>query len=190
MPAKAIVCDSSVIRGMSNDPCNICYHYRHHLADKQVYHCEISYREVVRSLMADCQISRYRAESLFTKWRVEFRSTPLSHTKEGEEMAVAIQSRLFLLTGLIPEKTVKSSRHDSLIAGETIAQGIAEIAAHDRDFLFIEVVCGDELRVVMLEFTPDGLPTQRKLSSQHKQRLKERLELAGIDLGSSTAETS
>ena len=67
MPAKAIVCDSSVIRGMSNDPRNICYHYRHHLTGKQVYHCEISYREVVRSLMADCQISRYRAESLFTK---------------------------------------------------------------------------------------------------------------------------
>ena len=67
---------------------------------------------------------------------------------------------------------------------------MTEVAAHDRDFLFIEIVCSDELQVVMLEFTPSGLPTQRKLSSQHKQRLEERLELAGIDLGSSIDKTS
>ena len=105
MPANSIVCDSSVIRGMSNDPRNICYHYRHHLTGKQVYHCEISFREVVDSLVADCQISRYRAESLFTKWRVEFRSKPLLPTSEGEKVATAIQSGLSVLEGLIPGKT-------------------------------------------------------------------------------------
>ena len=79
-------------------------------------------------------------------------------------------------------KTVAESQNDCLIAGEAIVQGIAEIAAHDRDFLFIEAVCSDELSVVMLEFTTDGLTRQRALSSQHKQRLIERLESAGIDL--------
>ena len=79
-------------------------------------------------------------------------------------------------------KTVAESQNDCLIAGEAIAQGIAEIAAHDRDFLFIEAVCSDELSVVMLEFTTDGLPRQRALSIQHKQRLIDRLESAGIDL--------
>ena len=190
MSTQAIVCDSSVIRGMSNDPRNICYHYRHHFVGKQVYHCEISYSEFINSLIADCQISRRKAESLFTEWRIEFKSQPLSHTKEGTEMATAIQSRLFQLAGLIPEKTVKNSRHDCLIAGETIAQRIPELAAHDRDFLIIEVVCGGELGVVMLEMSQAGHPIQKKLSSQHKQRLEERLELAGIDLGSSIAETS
>ena len=84
-------------------------------------------------------------------------------------------------------KTVAESQNDCLIAGEAIAQGIAEIAAHDRDFLFIEVVCGDELSVVMLEFAPDGLPRQRALSNQHKQRLVDRLESAGIYLAVSVA---
>ena len=79
MATQAIVCDSSVIRGMSNDPRNICYHYRHHLTGKQVYHCELSYREFINSLIADCQISRYKAESLFTEWRIEFRSQTVFH---------------------------------------------------------------------------------------------------------------
>ena len=181
MPANSIVCDSSVIRGMSNDPRNICYHYRHHLTGKQVYHCEISYREVVDSLVADCQISRYRAELLFSNWRVEFRSKPLSPTSEGEKVATAIQKRLSVLEGLIPEKTAKHSKYDCNIAGETIAQGIAELAAHDRDFLFIEVVCGDALKVIMLQMHPDGHPRQRLLASQHRQRLEDRLKAARID---------
>ena len=190
MSTKAIVCDSSVIRGMSNDPRNICYHYRYHLTGKQVYHCEISFREVVDSLVADCQISRFRAESLFTKRRVEFRSKPLLPTSEGEKVATAIQKGLSVLEGLIPEKTAKHSKYDCNIAGETIAQGIAELAAHDRDFLFIEVVCGDALKVIMLQMHPDGHPRQRLLASQHKQRLEERLEATGIDLSKYFAETS
>ena len=181
MAANSIVCDSSVIRGMSNDPRNICYHYRHHLTGKQVYHCEISFREVVDSLVADCQISRYRAELLFSNWRVEFRSKPLSPTSEGEKVATAIQKRLSVLEGLIPEKTAKHSKYDCNIAGETIAQGIAELAAHDRDFLFIEVVCGDALKVIMLQMHPDGHPRQRLLASQHRQRLEDRLKAARID---------
>ena len=84
-------------------------------------------------------------------------------------------------------KTVAESQNDCLIAGEAIAQGIVEIAAHDRDFLFIEAVCSDELRVVMLEFAPDGLSRQRALSNQHKQRLVDRLESAGIYLAVSVA---
>ena len=187
MPTKAIVCDSSVIRGMSNDPRNICYHYRHHLTGKQVYHCELSSQEVVAGLVREHQIPEERAEFLFSKWRAEFKSKLLSLTERGGMSGTQIQKRLSCLGGLIPTKTVAESQNDYLIAGETIAQGIAEIAAHDRDFLFIEAVCGDELRVVMLEFAPDGLPTQRKLSSQHKQRLVDRLETSGIDLGISVA---
>ena len=182
MSTKAIVCDSSVIRGMSNDPRNICYHYRHHLTDKQVYHCELSSQEVVAGLVRDHRISRDRAEFLFSKWRAEFKSKLLSLTERGRKSGTQIQKRLSYLGGLIPTKTVAESQNDCLIAGEAIAQGIAGIAAHDRDFLFIEVVCGDEVSVVMLEFTPDGLPRQRALSNQHKQRLVERLETAGIDL--------
>ena len=34
----------------------------------------------------------------------------------------------------------------------------------------------------MLEMSQTGHPIQKKLSSQHKQRLEERLESAGIDL--------
>ena len=182
MATQAIVCDSSVIRGMSNDPRNICYHYRHHLKGKQVYHCELSSQEVVTGLVRDHQISRDRAELLFSKWRAEFKSKLLSLTERGRRSGTQIKKRLSCLEGLIPTKTVAESQNDCLIAGETIAQGIAEIAAHDRDFLFIEAVCGDELRVVMLEFTTDGLARQRALSSQHKQRLEERLETSGIDL--------
>ena len=182
MSTQAIVCDSSVIRGMSNDPRNICYHYRHHLTSKQVYHCELSSQEVVAGLVRDHQISRERAEFLFSKWRAEFKSKLLSLTERGRRSGTQIKKRLSCLEGLIPTKTVAESQNDCLIAGETIAQGIAEIAAHDRDFLFIEAVCGDELSVVMLEFTTDGLARQRALSSQHKQRLEERLETSGIDL--------
>ena len=79
---------------------------------------------------------------------------------------------------------------DCNIAGETIAQGIAELAAHDRDFLFIKVVCGDALKVIMLQMHPDGHPRQRLLTNQHKQRLEDRLEAAGIDLSKYFAEIS
>ena len=182
MAAKAIVCDSSVIRGMSNDPRNICYHYRHHLTGKQVYHCELSSQEVVEGLMLDHRISRDRAEIYFAEWVDEFNSELLPLSKGGRSARTQIQQRLSCLEGLVPAKTINESENDCLIAGETIAKRIAELAAHDRDFLFIEVVCGDELRVIMLEFTTDGLPKERRLSSQHKQRLEERLESAGIDL--------
>ena len=109
MPAKAIVCDSSVIRGMSNDPRNICYHYRHHLAGKQVYHCEISLLEVVDGLMSDCQVSRDKAETFFANWIDEFSSEALSPTNAGEAAASEIQRRLSLLEGLIPRKTEKAA---------------------------------------------------------------------------------
>ena len=187
MPANSIVCDSSVIRGMSNDPRNICYHYRHHLTGKQVYHCELSSQEVVAGLMLDHRISRDRAEIYFAEWVDEFNSELLPLTRGGSRAGTQIQQRLSCLEGLVPAKTINESENDCLIAGETIAKGIAELAAHDRDFLFIEVVCGDELKVVMLEFAPDGPPGQRALSSQHKQRLEESLESAGIDLGMSVA---
>ena len=182
MATQAIVCDSSVIRGMSNDPRNICYHYRHHLTGKQVYHCELSSQEVVEGLMLDHRISRDRAEIYFAEWVDEFNSELMPLTRGGRSAGTQIQKRLSCLEGLVPAKTINESENDCLIAGETIAQGIAELAAHDRDFLFIEVVCSDELRVVMLAFTPDGLPKERRLASQHKQRLEERLESAGIDL--------
>ena len=187
MPANSIVCDSSVIRGMSNDPRNICYHYRHHLTGKQVYHCELSPQEVVAGLMLDHRISRDRAEIYFNEWVDEFNSELLPLTRGGSRAGTQIQQRLSCLEGLVPAKTINESENDCLIAGETIAKGIAELAAHDRDFLFIEVVCGDELKVVMLEFAPGGPPGQRALSSQHKQRLEERLETAGIDLDISVA---
>ena len=177
MAANSIVCDSSVIRGMSNDPRNICYHYRHHLVGKQVYHCELSYREVVDGLVRDHQFSRERAATYFIDWIDEFRSEPLPQTKLGEKRAEEIQKRLSRLEGLIPEKTANASKHDCLIAGETIARGITEIAAHDRDFLFIEIVSDNMLRVLMLEMLPGGHPRQKRLSSQHKQRLLERLEV-------------
>ena len=182
MAANSIVCDSSVIRGMSNDPRNICYHYRHHLTGKQVYHCELSSQEVVAGLMLDHRISRDRAEVYFAEWVDEFNSELLPLTRGGSRAGTQIQQSLSCLEGLVPAKTINESENDCLIAGETIAQRIAELAAHDRDFLFIEVVCSDELRGVMLEFAPDGLPTQRRLSTQHKQRLEERLETAGIDV--------
>ena len=182
MAAKAIVCDSSVIRGMSNDPRNICYHYRHHLTGKQVYHCELSSQEVVEGLMLDRRISRDRAEIYFAEWVDEFNSELLPLTRGGRSAGTQIQQRLSCLEGLVPAKTINESENDCLIAGETIAQGIAELAAHDRDFLFIEIVCSDELRVIILEFSPDGLPSQRALSNQHKQRLEERLDTAGIDV--------
>ena len=182
MPAKAIVCDSSVIRGMSNDPRNICYHYRHHLTGKQVYHCELSSQEVVTGLMLDHRISRDRAEIYFAEWVDEFNSELLPLTRGGSRAGTQIQQSLSCLEGLVPAKTINESENDCLIAGETIAQRIAELAAHDRDFLFIEVVCCDELRVVMLEMTHSGHLRQRELSSQHEQRLLERLETSGIDL--------
>ena len=84
MATQAIVCDSSVIRGMSNDPRNICYHYRHHLTGKQVYHCEISYREVVDGLVRDHQLSRESATTYFIDWIDEFRSEPLPQTRLGK----------------------------------------------------------------------------------------------------------
>ena len=176
MPANSIVCDSSVIRGMSNDPRNICYHYRHHLTGKQVYHCEISYREVVDGLVQDHRLSRESAVAYFIEWVDEFRSEPLPQTKLGEKRAEEIQKRLSSLEGLIPEKTANASKHDCLIAGETIARGIAKLAAHDRDFLFIEIVSDNILKVLMLEMPPGGHPRQKRLSNQHKQRLLERLE--------------
>ena len=91
------------------------------------------------------------------------------------------------LEGLIPTRTVHDNMNDCLIAGETIARGIPELAAHDRDFLFIEVVCHHELEVVMLEMSPEGQPRQRKLSSQHRQKLTDRLDATGIDLSTSLA---
>ena len=188
MAAKAIVCDSSVIRGMSNDPRNICYHYRHHLVGKQVYHCEISFREVVDGLMSDCQVSQDKAETFFANWIDEFSSEPLSPTKTGEIAASEIQRRLSLLDGLIPRKTENSSEQDCQIAGETIARKIPELAAHDKDFLIIEIVCGGQLSIVMLEMSNDGLPERKQLSSQHRQRLEERLELAGTGLSASLIE--
>ena len=171
MAANSIVCDSSVIRGMSNDPRNICYHYRHHLTDKQVYHCEISYSEVVDGLMRDLKISRERADVLFSKWSDEFKSELMPLTRRGRRIATQIQKRLVSLKGLIPVRTVTENENDCIIAGETIAQGIQELAAHDRDFLFIEAVCNNELVVVILEMSPDGRPRAKKLSSQHRQRL-------------------
>ena len=168
MPANSIVCDSSVIRGMSNDPRNICYHYRHHLTGKQVYHCEISLLEVVDGLMSDCQVSRDKAEAFFANWIDEFSSEALSATNAGETAASEIQSRLSLLEGLIPRKTEKSSEQDCQIAGETIARKIPELAAHDKDFLIIETVCGGELSIVMLEMSNGGLPERKQLSSQHR----------------------
>ena len=185
MPAKAIVCDSSVIRGMSNDPRNICYHYRHHLTGKQVYHCELSHREVVDGLMTDRRFSQESAEAFFTRWKEEFKSELLPLSEQGIKAGNQIQARLTYLEGLIPEKTVKSSYYDCLIAGETVSRKIPEIAAHDRDFLFIEIACTYELRILMLEMTEDGHPRQRRLSSQHRQRLEERLESTGIDFGDS-----
>ena len=110
------------------------------------------------------------------EWVDEFRSEPLPQTKLGEKRAEEIQKRLSSLEGLIPEKTANASKHDCLIAGETIARGIAELAAHDRDFLFIEIVSDNMLRVLMLEMPPGGHPRQKRLSNQHKQRLLERLE--------------
>ena len=142
MSTQAIVCDSSVIRGMSNDPRNICYHYRHHLTGKQVYHCEISHSEVVNGLIRDLQIT-----------------------------------------------TVERSDRDCLIAGETITHGISELAAHDRDFLFIEVVCPEEISVVMLEMSPDGQPRPKRLTLPHRRRLEERLDMAGIGLNTSVVAT-
>ena len=142
MSTQAIVCDSSVIRGMSNDPRNICYHYRHHLTGKQVYHCEISHSEVVNGLIRDLQIT-----------------------------------------------IVERSDRDCLIAGETITHGISELAAHDRDFLFIEVVCPEEISVVMLEMSPDGQPRPKRLTLPHRRRLEERLDMAGIGLNTSVVAT-
>ena len=176
MPANSIVCDSSVIRGMSNDPRNICYHYRHHLTGKQVYHCEVSYREVVDGLVQDHQLSRESAVAYFIEWVEEFKSEPLPPTKLGGKRGEEIQRKLSRLEGLIPEKTANASKHDCLIAGETIARGIPELAAHDRDFLFIEIVSDNMLRVLMLEMPPGEHPRQKRLSSQHRQRLLERLE--------------
>ena len=176
MSTQAIVCDSSVIRGMSNDPRNICYHYRHHLTGKQVYHCEISYREVVDGLLRDHQLSRESATTYFIDWIDEFRSEPLPQTRLGEKKGEEIQKRLSRLEGLITEKTANASKHDCLIAGETIARGITELAAHDRDFLFIEIVSDNMLRVLMLEMPPGEHPRQKRLSNQHKQRLLERLK--------------
>ena len=189
MPANSIVCDSSVIRGMSNDPRNICYHYRHHLTGKQVYHCEISYREVVDGLIRDLHITTDDAEAFFANWMAEFTSRSLSQTKQGERAGEEIQRRLSHLEGLIPEKTVERSDRDCLIAGETITHSISELAAHDRDFLFIEVVCPEEIRVVMLEMSPDGQPRPKKLTLPHRQRLQERLDIDGIDLNASVAAT-
>ena len=189
MPTKAIVCDSSVIRGMSNDPSNICYHYRHHLTGKQVYHCEVSYREVVNGLIRDLQITIDTAEAFFANWKAEFISRSLSQTKQGERAGEEIQRRLSHLEGLAPEKTVERSDRDCLIAGETITHGISELAAHDRDFLFIEVVCPEEVSVVMLEMSPDGEPIPKKLTLPHRQRLEERLDMAGIDLNASVVAT-
>ena len=189
MSTQAIVCDSSVIRGMSNDPRNICYHYRHHLTGKQVYHCEISLLEVVDGLMSDCQVSQDKAETFFANWIDEFSSEPLSPTKAGETAASEIQRRLSLLEGLIPRKTEKNSEQDCQIAGETIARKIPELAAHDKDFLIIETVCGGELNIVMLEMSNDMLPERKQLSSQHRQRLEERLELAETGLSTSLIET-
>ena len=89
----------------------------------------------------------------------------------------------------MPAKTVERSDRDCLIAGETITHGISELAAHDRDFLFIEVVCLEEIRVVMLEMSPDGQPRPKKLTLPHRQRLQERLDIDGIDLNASVAAT-
>ena len=188
MAAKAIVCDSSVIRGMSNDPRNICYHYRHHLTGKQVYHCEISYREVVDGLMRDFRISKEWADVLFSKWSDEFKSELMPLTREGRRIATQMQNRLVCLKGLIPARTVDESKNDCIIAGETIAQGIQELAAHDRDFLFIEAVCYNELLVVMLEMSPDGQPRAKKLSSQHRQRLVDSMRRQGyLDISLATS---
>ena len=165
MSTQAIVCDSSVIRGMSNDPRNICYHYRHHFVGKQVYHCEISYSEVVDGLMRDFRISKEWTDVLFSKWSAEFKSELMPLTREGRRIATQIQKRLVCLKGLIPARTVNGSKNDCIIAGETIAQEIQELAAHDRDFLFIEAVCHSELLVVMLEMSPDGGPEQKTVKS-------------------------
>ena len=189
MSMQAIVCDSSVIRGMSNVPRNICYHYRHHLTGKQVYHCEISYSEVVNGLIRDLQITIDEAEAFFANWKAEFTSISLSQTKQGERAGEEIQRRLSHLEGLVPEKTVKRSDRDCLIAGETITHGISELAAHDRDFLFIEVVCPEEISVVMLEMSPDGQPRPKRLTLPHRQRLEERLDMAGIGLNTSVVAT-
>ena len=129
MSMQAIVCDSSVIRGMSNDPSNICYHYRHHLTGKQVYHCEVSYREVVNGLIRDLQITIDTAEVFFANWKAEFTSRSLSQTKQGERS------------------------------------------------------------VVMLEMSPDGEPRPKKLTLPHRQKLEERLDMAGIDLNASVVAT-
>ena len=187
MATNAIVCDSSVIRGMSNDPRNICYHYRHHLTGKQVYHCEISYPEVVEGLMRDLRMSQEGAEAFFAKWEGEFNSERLPLTTKGKRAGAQIQRRLAVLKGFIPSKTLRESNTDIRIAGETIARGIPELASHDRDFLFIGVVCKDELDVILLEMLPDGSPRQKHLSSQHERKLVNRLETSGIDLEVSVA---
>ena len=187
MAAKAIVCDSSVIRGMSNDPRNICYHYRHHLTGKQVYHCEISYPEVVEGLIRDLRMLRERAEAFFARWEGEFNSERLPLTTKGKTAETQIQRRLAVLKGFIPSKTLSGSSTDIRIAGETIARGIPELASHDRDFLFIEVVCKNELDVILLEMLPDGSPRRKHLSSQHEHRLVNRLETSGIELEVSVA---
>lgn len=116
-------------------------------------------------------------------------SEPLSPTKAGETAASEIQRRLSLLEGLIPRKTEKNSEQDCQIAGETIARKIPELAAHDKDFLIIETVCGGELNIVMLEMSNEMLPERKQLSSQHRQRLEERLELAETGLSTSLIET-
>ena len=63
------------------------------------------------------------------------------------------------------------------------------MSKHDRDFLFIEVVCHNELEVVMLEMSPDGQPRPKSLTLPHRQRLEERLDMAGIGLNTSVAAT-
>ena len=88
MLANSIVCDSSVIRGMSKDPRNICYHYRHHLTGKQVYHCELSYPEVVEGLIRDLRMSRERAEAFFARWEGEFNSEGLPPTRKGKYLVL------------------------------------------------------------------------------------------------------
>lgn len=114
-------------------------------------------------------------------------SERLPLTTKGKRAETQIQRRLAVLKGFIPSKTLSGSNTDIRIAGETIARGIPELASHDRDFLFIEVVCKNELDVILLEMLPDGSPRRKHLSSQHEHRLVNRLETSGIELEVSVA---
>ena len=122
MSTQAIVCDSSVIRGMSNDPRNICYHYRHHLTGKQVYHCEISYPEVVEGLMRDLRMSQEGAEAFLPNGKVNSTQSGCRSRRKEKELGLRFKGGSPFSKGLSPLKHLEKAIQISELRGRRLLE--------------------------------------------------------------------